>query len=215
MRQIHIQIISKKLKNLREEKKITQEELAEQLGISRQSIISVEHGKCIPSLPVAMGIAQIFDLSLEDLFLEKNISPLKGDEKMPFGDLDRFFDDEEQQPAWPRWKFSFPTVNVSQTDKEVWLFADIPGIKEDELQVEVGDDFVEISGRRQEEEKKEDEDYFRQEIRYGSFARHVLLPTKVSADQSEATIQDGMLKLIMPRIESTKTKVTKIKVKKA
>ncbi|MCL5410859.1 MAG: Hsp20 family protein [Patescibacteria group bacterium] len=221
---IYITHISRKIKNLREEKKLTQEELAEKLGISRQSIISVEKGKCLPSLPLALRISELFDLAFDEIFGNQKTHIKEEGEKImphpltpwsPFGDLDRFFEDENAS-AWPsRRVIAFPAVNVKQKDKEVILTADIPGIKEDELQVEVGSDFVDISGERKEEEKIEEEGYFRQEVRYGSFARRILLPAEIKTGSVEATIKNGTLKLVMPKIEAAKPKVTKIKIKKA
>ena len=223
MLRIYIKRFSRRFKNLREEKDLTQEELAEQLGISRQSIISVEKGKCLPSLPLALRMAEVFKKNLEDLFLPAGEAGLeKGGETMPrylmpwspFGDLDRFFEDEEM-PARPRLRgFQFPMINVKQSDKEVTLTADIPGIKEEDVNIEVGDTFVDISGERKEEVKKEEEGYFHQEVRYGSFARRIPLPTEVKADKAEATVKDGQLKLVIPKLEPEKPKVTKIKVKK-
>lgn len=239
---IYITRISKKIRNLREDHKLTQEELAERLGISRQSIISVEKGKCLPSLPLALRIADMFDIAFEEIFNpaprgaplgQKNLKEEGGEHNMPyslmpwspFGDLDpsrlaraeadRFFEDEEM-PVWSRRRgLMFPAVNIRQTDKKVILSADIPGIKEDELQLEVGDTFVDISGERKEEKKEEDEGYLRQEVRFGSFARRIPLPTEVNADKAEATVQDGLLKLVMPKVKPLKPRVTKIEVKKA
>ena len=222
---IYITHISRKIRNLREEKKLTQEELAEKLGISRQSIISVEKGKCLPSLPLALRISELFNLAFDEIFGSQKNNKEKGASIMPhylsplspFGDLDPIFEDEETAPTWfsARRGFSFPAVNMKQTDREIILTADIPGIKENELQIEVGSDFVDISGERQEEERQEKEGYLRQEVRYGSFARHFPLPTEIKADKAEATIKDGMLKLTMPKVAIAKPKVTKIKVKKA
>lgn len=216
-------MISRRLKTLREEKNLTQGELAEQLGISRQSIISVEHGKCLPSLPLALRISKIFEKSFEELFFG-NESKKKGDEKMnrhlmpwsPFRGMDSFFDDDDFTPdAWPRRRgFQFPLVNVRQSDKEVIITADIPGIKEEDVNIEVSEDFVDISGERKEEEKHEDEGYFHQEVRYGSFARRVPLPAEIKSDKAEASIKDGLLTIVIPKLEPEKPKVTKIKVKK-
>jgi len=219
---IYIQRISRRLKSLREEKDLTQEELAGRLGISRQSIISVEKGKCLPSLPLALRISEIFEKSLEDLFFDSHKE--NGGENMPrfiapwspFGDLDRFFEDEDSSPAFSRRRgIQFPMVNVKQSDKNIVVTADIPGIKEEDVNIEVGDTFVDISGERKEEKKHEDEGYFHQEVRYGSFARRIPLPTEVKADKADATIKDGQLKITIPKLEPEKPKVTKIKVKKA
>ncbi len=218
---IYIQRISRRLRSLREEKDLTQEELADRLGISRQSIISVEKGKCLPSLPLALRISEIFEKSLEDLFFGNQKE--KGGDNMPrflmpwspFRRLDNFFEDEDSS-ASPRWRgFQFPMVNVKQSDKDIVVTADIPGIKEEDVNIEVGDTFVDISGERKEETKKEDEGYFHQEVRYGSFARRIPLPTEVKADKADATIKDGQLRITIPKLEPEKPKVTKIKVKKA
>ena len=220
---IYITRISRRIKNLREEKNLTQEALADQLGISRQSIISVEKGKCLPSLPLALKISEIFNSTLEDIFLDnKNLSRKEGSNIMPrslmpwspFGDLDNFFNDNASERQ-PRFRgIAFPAINVKQTDKNVVLTADIPGIKEDEIQVEIADNFVEITGERKEEIKEEDEGYSHQEIRYGSFARRIPLPAEIQVDKADASIKDGLLTLTMPKIQASKPKVTKIKVKK-
>lgn len=218
---IYITRISKKIRNMREEKKLTQEELAEQLGISRQSIISVEKGKCLPSLPLAMRIANIFNFNFDEIFNPDKYKK-KGGEIMthtlmpwsPFGDLDRFFEEDD---SWrlPKTKaLQFPMVNVKQSEKEITITADIPGIKEEDISIEVSDNFVDISGERKEETKKEEEGYFHQEFRYGSFARRIPLPAEVKANKAEAVIKNGQLQIIIPKIQAEKPKVTKVKVKK-
>jgi len=219
---IYIRRISRRLKNLREERNFTQEELAERLGISRQSIISVERGRCLPSLPLALRISEIFQKSLEDLFLEEHHE--KGGVRSmprqlmpwtPFGDIDRIFEDEE----WPSPRLRgrglmAPLVNVRQTEKDIIIMADIPGVREEDLQIEVGEDFVDITGVRKEETEEKDEGYYRKEVSYGSFQRRIPLPTEVIADKAEATIKEGQLRIIAPKTEPTKPKTTKIKIKK-
>ena len=65
--EIRIEFFSQQIKHLREEHQLTQEELAHQLGISRQSIIAFERGRCLPSLPLAMSLADLFDLMLDSV----------------------------------------------------------------------------------------------------------------------------------------------------
>ena len=220
---IFIRRISRRLKNLREEQNLTQEELAERLGISRQSIISVERGRSMPSLPLALRISEIFQKSLEDLFLEEQSQEKGGARSMPrqlmpwtpFGDIDRIFEDED----WPTPRLRMralmtPPANVRQTEKEVIVTADIPGVKEEDLQIEVGDEFVDIEGVRKEEAEEKDEGYYRKEVNYGSFQRRIPLPAEVIADKAEATIKEGQLRIVVPKVEPTKPKVTKIKIKK-
>lgn len=216
--------ISRRIRNLREEQNLTQEELAQKLGISRQSIISVEKGKCLPSLPLALRIADIFQKSFEEIFSESQKQLKNGGDNMPrfiapwspFNEINRFFDSDEDLPI-PRGLrgMQFPMVNVKHSDKDVTVTADIPGLKEEDINIEVGDTFVDISGERKEETKTEEEGFVHQEVRYGSFSRRIPLPTEVNADKAEATIKDGQLKIIIPKLEPEKPKVTKVKVKKA
>ena len=223
---IYITHISRKIKNLREENNLTQEELADQLGISRQSIISVEKGKCLPSLPLALRISELFHANFEEIFNpQKKYNLEKGDEKImphplmswsPFGNLDHFFEEDEVPSTRPnRVRLSFPMINVKDKEKEITITADIPGIKEEDLTIEVGDNFVDISGERLEEKEEKEEGYFHQEVSYGTFSRRIPLPTEVKADKAQATVKNGQLHLSIPKKEAVKPKVTKIKIKKA
>jgi len=222
---IYIRRISRRLKNLREEQKLTQEELAERLGISRQSIISVERGRSMPSLPLALRIANIFSRSLEDLFLDEDSSKQErgGVRSMPkylmpwtpFGDIDRIFEDEDwSSPRLRMRTLITPPVNVRQTEKEIVVTVDIPGVKEEDLQIEVGENFIDISGERKEETEEKDEGYYRKEVNYGSFQRRIPMPAEVIADKAEATIKEGQLRIVVTKVEPIKPKVTKIKIKK-
>jgi len=65
--EIEIEFFSQQIRSLREEHQLTQEELAHRLGVSRQSIISLERGRCLPSLPLALSLADLFHLVLEDI----------------------------------------------------------------------------------------------------------------------------------------------------
>lgn len=214
--------ISRRIRNLREAQNLTQEELAQKLGISRQSIISVEKGKCLPSLPLALRIAEIFEKSFEDIFNEKkleeggeNIMPRFITPWSPFRDLDNFFEDDTALPTSRVRGLQFPMVNVKHSDKAVTVTADIPGLKEEDINIEIGETFLDISGERKEEVKTEKEGYVHQEVRYGSFARRVPLPAEVNTDKAEAIIKDGQLTITVPKLEAEKPKVTKIKVKKS
>jgi putative transcriptional regulator len=65
--EIQIEFFSQNLRNLREEREMTQENLARILGVSRQSIIALERGRCLPSLPLVIHFAEVFDMALEDI----------------------------------------------------------------------------------------------------------------------------------------------------
>ena len=137
----------------------------------------------------------------------------------PLRDLDNFFDEDWPYAGVPgrstRSQVSFPAVNVHQTEKEVIIEADIPGVKEDDLEIEVGDNFITLRGERLDEVTKNEKNYLHREINYGTFERRLPLPTKVKTDEADATIKDGILKIKLLKLEALKPKVIKIKIKKA
>jgi len=231
---IEISLISKRLKNLREQREVTQEELAKNLGVSRQSIISLEQGRCLPSLPLAVSFAEFFELPLEHIFclnkpIELEKSNNQGKEAFmprdlgpwsPLRDLgslhdsiDQFF--EESFPVMSKVNLPVPTVNVYEKDNAVVVKADLPGIKEEDLSVEVSEDHLVIRGERKSEEEVDEKNYYRRETSFGSFLRTIPLPSEVDKDKVEAELKDGILTISMPKAALPEPKITKIKVKKS
>jgi HSP20 family protein len=91
-----------------------------------------------------------------------------------------------------------PQVEVFQKDNELTIRADLPGLKKDEVSVEVTDSAVTIHGERKREHQEEQEGYFRSERSYGSFQRTVPLPEGAMSDQAKATFRDGVLEIKVP-----------------
>lgn len=235
-------IIHCKIKDLRKEHDLTQEELAQKIGISRQALIALEQGKSLPSLDLAFEFSNLFEKSIEELFtnienqLENksanniNFLPLKiraeGKEKtmprdlMPwrnFG-LGRFLDedwgDDDLMPSVSVKKSLIPAVNVYETDKNVVLEAHLPGMKPEDVNIEVAEDYITLSGERKEEKVDKNKNYYRKEVSYGSFSRVVPLPVKVKSETAEAETKDGVLVITLPKAEFKKTKKIIIKPKK-
>ncbi len=211
-----------KLKELRKELGLTQQELADRLNISRQSVIAIESGVCKPSLPLAFDLANIFETSLEGLFGLEDFEPYKlirgGNMPniIPWSPLhemreaiDRMMDENFALPA----KFSTPAINVHQSDKEVVVEAHVPGYKEEDIEVEISDGLLTISGKT--EVKKEEEkgkQYLHREWSAESFSRTISLPENVTEEKAEASIKDGVLTITLPKIEPEKPRVKKLKV---
>jgi HSP20 family protein len=107
--------------------------------------------------------------------------------------FDSFFGDAfgESRP----WGLSAwgPPLDVEETDKEVMVRAEIPGVKADELELSIRDNSLVISGEKKEENEKKEKGYFYQERRFGSFRREVPLPSAVDAEHVEAEYKDGVL----------------------
>ncbi|GAB4467274.1 MAG: hypothetical protein Kow0070_30580 [Anaerolineales bacterium] len=100
-------------------------------------------------------------------------------------------------------------VNIREEEDAYILSALVPGLKAEDLNIQVLDDVVRIEGEYQQDEK----DYLLQELPRGSFSRTLRLPAPLDADRVEAKIADGVLTLTLPKAESAKPKKIKIKVK--
>jgi HSP20 family protein len=91
-----------------------------------------------------------------------------------------------------------PDVEVFQKNNELTVRADLPGLKRDEVTVEVTDQAVTIQGERKREQQQEQEGIYRSERSYGSFWRVIPLPEGAITEQAKATFRDGVLEITMP-----------------
>lgn len=105
-----------------------------------------------------------------------------------------------------------PAVEIKETEGELVLKAEIPGIDTKDLDIEVREDRVTISGEHKEEKRTEDEDknYFRSELHYGQFQRVVPLPMAIKTDGIKSEFKDGILRLTLPKLETEPKKVVKV-----
>jgi HSP20 family protein len=103
-----------------------------------------------------------------------------------------------------------PAAEIHETDNEVKLHIEVPGIDVKDLDVKVSEDAVAITGERKSEIKNEDKGMRRSEFRYGRFQRIIPLPTPIQNDKVQADFQNGVLSLTMPKSEEHKHKVVSI-----
>lgn len=102
-------------------------------------------------------------------------------------------------------------VDVYQTPNEIVIRAFVAGVRPDELNVSISRDMVVIEGSRDERDSVTDSDYFTRELFWGSFSRTILLPQEVDVDNSSAGAKDGLLSIILPKLD--KARQTKLRVK--
>lgn len=105
-----------------------------------------------------------------------------------------------------------PAMNVYQDKENVIAEMAIPGIDAEKINISIENDVLTVSGSVREKEEIKKEDYYRKEIREGSFSRSVILPMAVKADRAEANYKKGILKITMPKSEEAKPKKIEIKV---
>ncbi len=105
-----------------------------------------------------------------------------------------------------------PSFEVKET-KDAYLFkADLPGIREEDLEISLTGNRLTVSGKREEEHRDEDDRYFAYERSYGSFSRSFTLPEGVDVDHAEAGLNQGVLSVSIPKKPEVKPR--KIEVKK-
>lgn len=102
-------------------------------------------------------------------------------------------------------------VDVHQTAGDIIIRAFVAGVRPDELSISISRDMVEIEGSRMEREQVSGPDYFTRELFWGSFSRAIMLPQEVDVEASSATAKDGLLTIILPKLD--KAKQTKLRVK--
>lgn len=106
-----------------------------------------------------------------------------------------------------------PTMDVSETDKEIEITAELPGLEEKDVQINVADNVLTIRGEKKAEKDEKDKNYRLVERSYGSFERSLELPKGVNIDAIKATIDKGVLKVTVPKPVPAQTR--KIEVKAA
>ncbi len=103
-----------------------------------------------------------------------------------------------------------PSVDVWETDAELVLSFDLPGISEDEIAVELDDNVLAVSGRRERTSEHSNERFYRFERRFGTFSRSVTLPPGVKEDSIAADYANGVLEIRIPKPEEPKPKRIKV-----
>lgn len=127
----------------------------------------------------------------------------------PMRDLDRFFEDGI---SWNDFDF-VPAMDIYQDKDNVIVETLIVGIDPEKVDVAIENDVLTVSGQTEEKKETKREDYYRKEIRSGSFSRSIILPMGVKGDQAEAHYEKGILKIILPKAEDAKPKRIAVKVK--
>ncbi|HME40331.1 MAG TPA: Hsp20/alpha crystallin family protein [Steroidobacteraceae bacterium] len=140
----------------------------------------------------------------------------------PFGDADTLF--SRLVPGsvanWPRMatqgngrKLDWaPSADISETDKEYMIKAELPAVKKEDVQVTLDDGMITIKGERKQQNEDKSEKYHRVESFYGSFERCFSLPENVNADTIRCESKDGILTVHIPKTEAVKQKAKQITV---
>lgn len=110
------------------------------------------------------------------------------------------------------WEMVSPSVDVWQTDSDVFVRVDIPGVDPDNVEIYTTENSLRISAESRHEEERRERGYVRSERRYGRFERSIELPSEVQADQAKASYKHGVLEIRLPKTEQAKSRMKKVPV---
>ena len=142
----------------------------------------------------------------------------------PFEEVEKRFEEFFRRPfsmfgpSWlPSVKFPesgivSPDIDIFEDGSDVVVKAEIPGMKKEDIEVNLTDEMVTVSGEKKKEEKVEKKDYYRVERSYGSFRRSFRLPKEVQPGKAKATFKDGVLEVRVPKTEEAIKKEKKITI---
>lgn len=109
-------------------------------------------------------------------------------------------------------KLSMP-IEVTDKGKEFDIRAELPGIKKEDLDIDIEENYLRINAKKFDETKEEDKNFKHSEFSYGEFSRTIQLPEEIDIDKTEAKLEHGVLKIIAPKIYKEKEQIKKLIVK--
>jgi HSP20 family protein len=115
------------------------------------------------------------------------------------------YDSATSTAAWA------PAVDISETKDAYLVAADLSGVKTGDVEITFEDGLLTIQGERHSAHDASDEKVHRAERRYGAFRRSIILPSHVEADKIEASVQDGVLQVLVPKTKEVKAKRIKVR----
>lgn len=130
-------------------------------------------------------------------------------------DVDRLFDEFFFDLPAVRYSdggFWSPRVDISETDDELIITAEVPGMEKGDLKVSVEDGVLTLKGEKKHEKELKDANCHRIERRYGTFQRSFAFPAGVEPDKVRAKYEDGVLRVTLPKAEEVEPKEIEVKV---
>lgn len=106
-----------------------------------------------------------------------------------------------------------PKIDVAETEKEIQVTAELPGMSEKDVEVSFNDNVLVIKGEKKDEKEEKNRNYYRTERVYGSFQRMIPVPSEIAKDRIDASFSKGVLKVTLPKTEKAQKETRKIEVK--
>ena len=108
--------------------------------------------------------------------------------------------------------FAMP-VELHEKENEYCVKAELPGVKKEDLDINIDKNHITINAKKEEEEKEDTKSYRKSEFRYGEFSRTVYFPSDIDIEKTDAHLEHGILKIVAPKLEKETDKVKKLAIK--
>ncbi|KPK35097.1 MAG: heat-shock protein [Nitrospira bacterium SG8_35_1] len=139
----------------------------------------------------------------------------------PFREMEDVFDRYSKTLSWPRFGRQevmtrgdwIPRVDITETDKEFIIKADLPEVKKEEVKISVDNGVLSIQGERKQEKEEKNKKFHRVERFYGNFTRSFTIPENVDETNVEASFKDGTLTIQLPKTTKSKPKAVNVEIK--
>ena len=125
------------------------------------------------------------------------------------------FLDRDYVPVVPTVNKFVPPINIYDDKDKVYVDVAVSGYNPENIELDVQDGVLTIKGNMEKKREVEEKNYYRKEIRMGSFARQIALPAEVFGEKAEANFDNGVLKISIPKKEELKPKKIEIKINPA
>jgi HSP20 family protein len=156
--------------------------------------LSSSEGKSLPARREEYGPFSFFRQEMNKLF-------------------DNFLHGFDVEPFEKRFGAFSPSVDITETDKEIKVSAELPGMDEKDIDVSLTKDALTIKGEKKEEKEEKKKDYYRMERSYGSFFRTIPLPVEIETEKVKAQFKKGVLTVTLPKTAKAIKETKKISVK--
>lgn len=126
--------------------------------------------------------------------------------------ISKIFGEEGEAPS-EEWLTEYEgqlALDAFQTEDQVVIKAPIAGVRPEDLEVTIHDEQITVKGERKQEHQVKEEDYFAQECYWGVFSRSIALPPGCDIENAKASLKNGVLTIIIPKLRKGKTKIVKI-----
>ena len=140
----------------------------------------------------------------------------------PIAQMDRLFDEVFKRPFFSLWsprlggeemeQQLYLPVDIYEDGESVVVKAEIPGIRKEDINVQLTPDSITITGQKSGEQRVEHKDYYRLERSYGSFTRTCQLPVETMTDKARAVFKDGVLEVRIPKSEEATKRTKKVTI---